>query len=285
METFYKVQGRSRQYYAQKNNQATKTLMMETEIIEQVLNWRESHPKMGSRPMYHSMINAGIEIPIGVNRFEKLLQIQGLTVGKVRRSGPYTSDGKGRENYPNLTNGLTLTDVNQLLVADITYFWLRARWYYIFTMKDAYSQRIVGLQPSKSMETSIAILCLNEAAKDRGANALAGCIHHTDNGSQYNAKVYKERLAKLGMRISRAEGCQQNGSAEQLNHIAKNMYLKNWVIDTEQELIEACREFKYLNNEQRAIAQLGYLTPVKFEKKLKSIPDKNRQIKTLHDFD
>ncbi|MBK9023482.1 MAG: hypothetical protein IPL69_05790 [Saprospiraceae bacterium] len=33
-----------------------------------------------------------------------------------------TSDGKGKKTYPNLTNGLVLNGINQLIVGDITYY-------------------------------------------------------------------------------------------------------------------------------------------------------------------
>jgi transposase InsO family protein len=284
METFYQEIGKSRQDYAQSSHRKSKSELVEDQIIEAVHKWRELHPKMGSRPMYYSMLNDGIEIPMGVNKFEKIISAKGLTIGKVQRTGPYTSDGKGKDNYKNLTNGLVLKGINQLIVADITYFWLIDSWHYLFTLKDVYSQRILGLRPSKSMSVQTALDCLSDLEKCRGTTTLPGCIHHTDNGSQYNANVYKERLFKLDIQISRAEGCQQNGSSEQLNHIAKNMYLNNWAIGSERELIEACEEFKYLNNEKRSIAQLDYKTPSQFERHVAALTKEDRPVKTMHDF-
>ncbi|MBK8825664.1 MAG: hypothetical protein IPO26_02900 [Saprospiraceae bacterium] len=72
-------------------------------------------------------------------------------------------------------------------------------------------------------------------------------------------------LADARMLISRADNCLENGSAENLNSIVKNMYLKPWNIRTFKELHQACQELVYINNHQRAIEQLGQLSPIQFE--------------------
>lgn len=76
---------------------------------------------------------------------------------------------------------------------DITYYdIIDDQWSYIFTLKDIYSQRILGLVPSLSMEASFASKCLEQAFAQRKDVGLGGCIHHSDNGSQYDSKAYKK---------------------------------------------------------------------------------------------
>jgi putative transposase len=286
METLYKELHISRQaiWKHQKATNAKKE--SESAIIQDVKCWRKKHPSMGSRQLFHSMKNDGCDLKIGINKFENLLKKNNLTIGKVRSKKPKTSDGKGKEDYPNLTNGLILNDINQLLVADITYYWVDDAWHYLFTLKDVYSQRILDLVPSKNMTSENALKCIRTANKIRGKGALVNCIHHTDNGSQYNANNYKKILTEeLGMKISRAETCEQNGSSEQFNHIVKNMYFEGWGIETYKQLVPACKDFLHLNNNERAIKQLGNLSPIVFEKSLKSIPLELRIKKTLHDFE
>ena len=121
MESVYHTIGRSRQHYAQHLSGDRSRKLTESAVIDEVIKWREDHPRMGSRAMYYSMGEAGVELGLGVSKFERLLSQRGLTVGKIRRYGPQTSDGKGKEDYENLTNGLVLDDINQLIVGDITY--------------------------------------------------------------------------------------------------------------------------------------------------------------------
>lgn len=284
MESLYRTIGRSRQYYAQRLNGERCRQLTEIAVIDQVIKWREDHPRMGSRAMHYSMGEAGVELGMGVSKFERLLSQKGLTVGKIRRYGPHTSDGKGKDHYENLTNGLVLDGINQLIVGDITYYWVDGKWHYIFTLKDVYSQRILSLQPSRTMQMENGLKCLADLEVERGRAPLKGCIHHTDDGSQYNATDYINQVKALQMRISRSSSCQENGSSEQLNHVMKNMYFEGWSISTYKDLVPACKELKYLNNEKRAIAQLGYKTPVGFEKALAEIPKEQRIKKTMYDF-
>lgn len=284
MEDLYKQLGRSRQQYHQQIHRDQKANKESSLIIQAVIKWRQRHSAMGSRVTYYSLKNSGFSLTIGINKFEKLMAANDLTVGKVKKHGPKTSDGKGKNNYPNLTSGLILNNINQLIVGDITYYWVDNSWHYIFTLKDVYSQRIISLKASKEMKATDALDCLGDYEKLRGRPVAIKTIHHTDNGSQYESKIYKTRMKYLKLRISRSEKCQENGSAEQLNHIIKNMYLNNWNIKTFKELKQACKEIKYLNNHQRAIKQLDYLTPINFENSIKTIPINKRKKKRMHDF-
>lgn len=284
-EDLFKTIDKTRQAYSQAKSRNLVNSSMEEGILQEVRKWRRSHPKMGSRTCYYSMKAAGIEISIGVNKFEMLLSEKGLTVGQAKRSGPRTSDGEGKRAYPNLANGLMLNNINQLVVADITYFWVKDRWYYIFTLKDAYSQRLISLIPSSNMEAINAVRTLEELCIVRGINNLRNCIHHSDNGSQYEAEIFKNGITKLEMKISRAKECKQNGSSEQLNHIVKNMYLKHMGINSGGQLAKACKKVKKLMNRERAVKQLDNLTVNKFESKIMSLPSNLRPKKKLHDFD
>ena len=77
---------------------------------------------------------------------------------------------------------------------------------------------------------------------------MRGCILHSDNGSQYDSTAYKKMLSDEGIQISRAENCLENGSAENLNSIVKNMYLKPWGVSTFKELQQACQDVIFENN-------------------------------------
>lgn len=283
MEQVYRAIGISRQaIWKWKSRNQSKSLK-EARIIEQVKKWRKNHPKMGSRPLYYSIVGQGIELEVGVNQFEKIIRDNNLVIGKARTRKPKGSDGEGKEDYPNLINGLKLTDINQLVVLDITYIWIDSKWCYVFALKDVYSQWM-HIKPSQNMEAKNGLACLEEFVQLRGRKAVKGCIHHSDNGSQYNWHVYKEALLDLGFLISRSTSCKENGSIEQSHHVSKNMYLEHMGIKSFQQLKKACNEFMQRNNYERAIEQLGWKTPDKFEKSLKSIPMESRVEKKLYDF-
>jgi putative transposase len=286
MQSVYRELGLSRQAVHQQWSRDDRQTMQYEQIIPIVREWRIKHPPMGSRALYYSIKNVGgIDLGLGVNRFEQLMSTSGLTIKPGRTRIVKTSDGKGKGDYPNLINGLILDNVNQLIAGDITYYNIDGQCSYIFTLKDIYSQRVLGLIPSLTMEASIAIQCLEQVFMLRKDINLQGCIHHSDNGSQYNSTAYKKMLTDAGMLISRAENCLENGSAENLNSIVKNMYLKPWSIRTFKELEQACQELIYINNHQRAIEQLGQLSPVQFEQLVAKLHPEERPKKVLYDFD
>lgn len=285
MESLYKELGTSRQAVWQMNKRDQVSSEQEEQIVRLVKKWRKTHPRMGSRSLYYTLENvAGIELGIGVNKFENLLRERDLLI-RTKKRWNKTSDGLGKESYSNLISGMALNGINQVIVGDITYYLVEGCHAYIFTLKDLYSQRILGLYPSLTMGAEDGLICLNSAIKVRGKENLKGCIHHTDNGSQYNAKIYKNCLTNVGMKISRAYNCLENGSAENLNGLIKNSYLKPWHINTFEQLQEACKQLIHITNEQRAIEEVGNLSPMKFEQLIEKLPIAERPIKYLYDFD
>jgi len=285
-EQIYSALKISRQHYFQQQKNDNFYKDRDSRIIEIVKTWRINHPKMGSRSMYFSMKQCDIDLGIGVTKFEKLISENDLTVGKIKRYFPKTTDSRfSNKGYPNLTNGLVINNINQLIVADITYFHFANNWHYLFIFKDVYSQRILSIIPSLNMESANCLEAIGEIVELRGESSLEDCILHTDNGSQFDAKLFVKTLViDLKMQISRSKESWQNGSAEQLNHVVKNMYLSNWKIPNFKQFCHACLRMKTFNNHQRAIEQLGYLTPVNFEKQIQTIAIEKRKQKIMYDF-
>lgn len=285
METLYKVAGISRQAIWKDAVKSRHISIEENQVINEVKYFRRRHPKMGSRVLFHSIKNTRGSLKIGINKFESLLSRKRLTIKRYKSWIPKTSDGKGKKDYPNLTNGLILNDINQLLVSDITYFRIRKTFYYIFTIKDVYSQRMLEILPANTLEAKHLISCIQNAVKLRGKSNLSQCIFHSDNGSQYDSILVTRLLSeKLKMQISRAQSCQENGSSEQSHHIVKNMYLESLQISSFEQLCKECKRIKFLINNERAVEQLRYLSPILFENSLTTIHLDSRLRKVLYDF-
>jgi len=284
MESLYTIIGKTRQAVYSASERKANKIKLESSLLELIRAWRRSHPEMGSRVMFHSLKAKGVDIPIGINAFEELMSSHNLTARTLKRFIPLTSDGKGLGNYKNLINGLEINNICQVIVTDITYFWLSGKWSHLFVVKDLYSQRLLGLYPSWDMKAESALSALNQALSFHDKKSFEKCIHHSDNGSQYNALIYRKTLEKNKMIISRAESCKQNGSCEQMNHIVKNMYLRHMAPQNMAELIKACKKVKRLMNKERAVEQLGYITVETFENKIAEMKPDSRPKKQLYDF-
>ncbi len=284
MEALYKGIGYSRQGYSQSIKREIEKTELEKRVLEQARRWREELPGFSARTLYNSIRNHGEQVEVGITKFEQILSECGLNAQKPGRVFPKTSDGKGKGSYKNLTNGLIINDINQLIVGDITYYIVGNKTYYIFCLKDVYSQRILGLVPSERLFAKHALECLEQAVQIRGEANLRSAIHHTDNGSQYEWKNYLAKINKLGMKISRATNCLENGSAEHLNDIVKNRFISHWGATNLEQLEQACIKTIQNNNELRSIAQLGDKSPNQFEVLIKDIPLEQRKKIVMHDF-
>src|SRR5437667_7881551 len=95
---------------------------------------------------------------------------------------------------------LVPTRLNQLWVADITYIAIATGFVYLAAILDAWSRRVVGYAIGKRIDARLALAALRAAIAAR--RPPAGCIHHSDRGSQYAAEDYRAELAKHGLKGS-----------------------------------------------------------------------------------
>lgn len=232
---------------------------------------------MGSRCMFH---NLNIQ-EIGINKFEKLMSENNLTV-KTKKRRIVTTQGFYEECDVNMINGKEINDINQVIAGDITYFKTPKKNYFICTLKDMYNKEIVGLYGSDNMMATTVLKALNQAIKLRG-KGIHGCIHHSDAGTQYKSKIYKKLMKQYHIIPSIAENCLQNGMAEQLNGAIKNDYMPP-DIRSVKELNKILTQIKKTINEEIPVKSLGYMTPVQYAAYLKSIPLADHKIIKLYDF-
>lgn len=90
---------------------------------------------------------------------------------------------------------------NQLWLADITEHWTREGKLYLCAVKDVYSNRIVGYSIDSRMKSRLAVAALDNAVATRRAGGIdvAGCVLHTDRGSQFRSRRLVHRLNRHQM--------------------------------------------------------------------------------------
>ena len=229
--------------------------LVRIEVLGLVRQARLSHPRMGSRPLYKMLNISGM----GINQFERLLSEEGLCI-KRKRNRSKTTDGhlfKGK--IMNLTNGKVLDGINQLWVSDITYFQRGNKNFYIILMMDVYSRVIIGAGIYTDMFSDNNILVLKASLRERGIKNYDGSlIHHSDKGSQFMSKAYRELLKKYGIELSVAENSLQNAYAERLNGIIKNDYLEFFHTEDLSQLRRHLNRSVWLYNNQRPHSALKY---------------------------
>ena len=169
--------------------------------------------------------------------------------------------------YPNLARHMTLTALNQLWVADITFIRLRNEFVYLAVVLDAYSRRVIGWELGRTLEAELAIRALQMALSERNWKAEE-LIHHSDQGVQYASSDYTQILdqAEIQISMSRRGNPYDNARAERFMRTLK----EEEVHGTEYRDLEDARgrigEFlEQVYNRQRLHSALRYLTPEEFE--------------------
>lgn len=82
---------------------------------------------------------------------------------------------------------------NELWLSDISEHATAEGKLYVCAVKDAFSNRIVGYSIDSRMKARLAVAAINNAVARRGD--VAGCILHSDRGSQFRARKVHRVLA------------------------------------------------------------------------------------------
>jgi transposase InsO family protein len=155
---------------------------------------------------------------------------------------------------------------NQLWLADITEHPTAEGKLYLCAVKDAYSNRIVGYSIDSRMKSRIAVNALNNAVARRGD--VAGCLLHTDRGSQFRSRKLVRALGRHDMvgSMGRVGAAGDNAAMESFFSLLQKNVLNRRRWDTRDQLrIAIVTWIERTYHRRRRQDALGRLTPVEFE--------------------
>ena len=113
-----------------------------------------------------------------------------------------------------LNRQFTVARPDQVYVCDITYIWTQEGWLYLAVVIDLFSRKVVGWSMSSRMKAALVCDALRMAIWLR--RPPPGLIVHSDRGSQYASKAYRNLLKVYGFigSMSRLGNCWDNAVAE-----------------------------------------------------------------------
>jgi transposase InsO family protein len=160
--------------------------------------------------------------------------------------------------------------LNQLWLADITEHWTREGKLYVCAIKDVCSNRIVGYSIDSRMKSRLAVTALNDAAarRHREGGDVAGCVLHTDRGSQFRSRKFVHAINRHSMvgSMGRVGAAGDNAAMESFFSLLQKNVLDRRIWNTRDELrIAIVRWIERTYHRRRRQAGLGRLTPVEYE--------------------
>jgi transposase InsO family protein len=191
-----------------------------------------------------------------------LMAAHKLLVRKRKRKIQTTNSKHWLKKYPNLIKDVVPSRVNEIWVADITYFKIKKGNVYISFITDAYSKKIVGYYLAETLEAINSVKAL-QMALDQNNISTNKIIHHSDRGVQYCSEEYVRILHENQILISMTESGDplDNPIAERINGIIKDEYLNHYQLNNKKEVEKKLNESILLYNSYRPHLSCNMLTP------------------------
>jgi len=156
---------------------------------------------------------------------------------------------------------------NQLWLTDITEHRTAEGKIYLCAIKDVFSNRIVGWAIDERMKARLVVAAIEMAVARRGGD-VAGCILHSDRGSQFRARKVHRVLARHRMvgSMGQVGSAGDNAAMESFFALLQKNVLDRRRWATRNDLrIEIVTWIERTYHHRRRQARLGRLTPIEFE--------------------
>lgn len=172
-------------YYV--SRQDTKDWALKVRMEEEL----RRNPAYGSRRLAQAL---GVSRP----RAQRVMRIFG--VRPYRRRGKKYRKSKAGRMFPNLLLAIMPSYLNHVWAADFTELIFHGKKIYVSTILDLFTRQLMGIHVAVRKGSFLTMQTL--------ANALfhhpRPTIFHSDNGSEYKAKAFIERMEECGITISRS---------------------------------------------------------------------------------
>lgn len=253
-------------YYNRKRREKTLTSYeLNDEEIKPLIEkiFLDSKRRFGRKPIHQKLSEMGCHV--SEKRIARLMKEMGLEVSKPMYKAEHQKP-LPRAYFKNLLcRQFDQPEPNLIWVSDITYVKVGNQYYYICVILDLFSRRVLSCQTADTMDTSLCLMTFDIAFQQRCQPEHL--IFHTDQGSQYTAYVFRQRLRELKVKqsFSTPGNPYDNSVCESFFHTLKKEALYHHLYATPQELEEVLGEYIDFYNGYRPHRKLNMKTPIQHE--------------------
>lgn len=224
-----------------------------------------SDDSYGSRRMRKALNALGY--PVGRNKARSLMREAGVSAKYRKKYKVTTNSNHGKPVFENLLNrDFNVAKPDQVYVSDITYIWTQEGWMYLAVFMDLFNREVVGWSMGSRMTARLVTDALRMALWRRKPSP--GLIVHSDRGSQYASKAYRNLLRAYGLvgSMSRKGDCWDNAVAESFFASLKKERVQWKSYQTRSEAQQDILDYiAMFYNSRRLHSSLGYVSPRDYE--------------------
>ncbi len=212
-------------YYAWRSRRPSATALRQDKLLQEIrVIHKESRGTYGAPRVHRELLSRGFQV--SEPTVSRLMKAAGLASKMKKKFRVTTKSSEKLPVAPNLLKRDFTVDVpNRVYLSDITYIWTLEGFVYLCAVMDLATRRIVGWSVSERMTVDLVTRALDMAVKRE--QPRSGAIFHSDRGSQYAAKIFRELLKVHGFfqSMSRKGDCWDNAPMESFFHTLKTEHV------------------------------------------------------------
>jgi len=163
-------------------------------LMRQLDELHLKHPTMGSRMLRDQLNRMGYHV--GRSHVSTLMKKMGMMAVSCQRQTSIKHPG--HQIYPYLLRGMAINQANQVWALDTTYIPMAKGFVYLTAVIDWTSRKVLAAKVAITLEACHAEDVLEEAYQKYGCPSIV----NVDQGSQFTAEAFVNRVTQAGARIS-----------------------------------------------------------------------------------
>ncbi len=142
-------------------------------------------------------------------------------------------------------------------------------WLYLASVIDLGSRRLLGWSMSGHHDATLVCDAVQAAVDARGRSVMDGTVMHSDRGSEYTSRAFRDSCERLGLRqsVSRTGSCLDNAVAEAFFATLKVELVNRRHYRTKAEARAEIFGWIAWYNHRRLHSTIGFMPPVEWQRR------------------